>query len=633
MRSQILSPITWSLIIVTMIAAYLRFYGLGFWSLSVDEYYLAKSTISVSENGLPNFPDGGYYMRGLLQQYLTAPIYLLTNHIEFSVRLIPALANLLTIPAVYLIARSLANKKTGLLAVVLFALSLWEIEFARFGRMYAPFQAIFLWQAYFLIRYHIDNKLKDLITLSILSFFSIFVYEGAIFSLMTAFFALTLHAVNWQRIVAVSPSIFGLGLAVILKALNLRNTDNTVQPDAPAGTSFPLNIPELLYKANTFSIFHWFLVLIGIILTIIVLFRERDEIQESRNPILYTFLISVLVISAFLNQLFMTAILAAAIILIPKENHKKINIVADLNQSSIKIFFIWISIWLVIAASISSITTASFLESITSFPELKERIYWPLESAIPRTSAFLLIASIGLSLYCFFKKEKPSTQILLIFSVLMLIAISSINTLYSVSRYSFFLYPIFLIILAVSIDTLISALKNKHAAILLGSATIILFLAISEDYKLDHLLNITSAKYNYRMPYSMDRQQHYYIRFDYESPADFVDKNKERSDKIVTTVKVVDHYLRKVDFTYVPYEMRRGLLGCGGDCYIWNKTRLLSDKDKIQQLIEKANDDLWLISYLPRNIHRNSVDEFIETNFPKNVVFVNYDGSIAVYKF
>ena len=176
-------------------------------------------------------------------------------------------------------------------------------------------------------------------------------------------------------------------------------------------------------------------------------------------------------------------------------------------------------------------------------------------------------------------------------------------------------------------------LKNKHATILIGSATIILFLAISEDYNLDHLLNITSAKYNYRMPYSMDRQQHYYIRFDYESPADFVDKNKERSDTIITTVKVVDHYLRKVDFTYVPYEMRRGLLGCGGDCYIWNKTRLLSDKDKIQQLIEKANDDLWLISYLPRNIHRNSVDEFIETNFPKNVVFVNYDRSIAVYKF
>ena len=61
----------WILLTIVSIGAYFRLHGIALWELTVDEYFLGKSIISVAENGLPNFPDGGYYLRGILQQFLT----------------------------------------------------------------------------------------------------------------------------------------------------------------------------------------------------------------------------------------------------------------------------------------------------------------------------------------------------------------------------------------------------------------------------------------------------------------------------------------------------------------------------------------------------------------------------------
>ena len=51
---------------------YGRFKGLGTWPLGVDEFYISRSIDNVLRSGLPRFPCGGYYTRGLLYQYLVA---------------------------------------------------------------------------------------------------------------------------------------------------------------------------------------------------------------------------------------------------------------------------------------------------------------------------------------------------------------------------------------------------------------------------------------------------------------------------------------------------------------------------------------------------------------------------------
>ena len=49
-----------------------RFAGLGDRPLAVDEYYFLVSIESILTDGLPELPGGGYYVRGILIQYLTA---------------------------------------------------------------------------------------------------------------------------------------------------------------------------------------------------------------------------------------------------------------------------------------------------------------------------------------------------------------------------------------------------------------------------------------------------------------------------------------------------------------------------------------------------------------------------------
>src|SRR6056297_1341575 len=129
-----------------------RFKGFATWPLPVDEYYIYRSVEFILDSGLPAFPCGGFYTRGLLYQYTLAPLLAAGMSPEAALRLVTILSNLVTLPAVFLLARGLVPERHALAAacacVVILALSAWEIEMARFGRMYAPFQALFAWYLY-----------------------------------------------------------------------------------------------------------------------------------------------------------------------------------------------------------------------------------------------------------------------------------------------------------------------------------------------------------------------------------------------------------------------------------------------------------------------------------------------------
>jgi len=64
-------------------------------------------------------------------------------------QVLAALASTLTILAAWKLGLRAGGTGAAVIATVLVSLSLWEVEFGRFGRMYAPFQAQFLWYLYF----------------------------------------------------------------------------------------------------------------------------------------------------------------------------------------------------------------------------------------------------------------------------------------------------------------------------------------------------------------------------------------------------------------------------------------------------------------------------------------------------
>ncbi|MFP4389693.1 MAG: hypothetical protein ACLFPR_12205, partial [Desulfococcaceae bacterium] len=173
---------------LVVLGVFSRLKGLGTHCLATDEYYIAKSVQSIVDGGLPRFWSGGYYMRGVAMQYAIAPFFFLFDgHYEFFVRIFPVLFNIAGIFLVFKIGVLIDDRYLGLAAAALFGVSLWEIEMARFGRMYAPFQTLFLLYLLFLVKAVFNPENRVFKPLFLISGISIFIYEGSVFLVLMNF--------------------------------------------------------------------------------------------------------------------------------------------------------------------------------------------------------------------------------------------------------------------------------------------------------------------------------------------------------------------------------------------------------------------------------------------------------------
>ncbi len=119
---------------------YGRLVGFGERQLAEDEYYFAEGVDRILKQGVPRFDDGGYYVQGLLPQYLTAVSLKLLGETNAALRLPALLFGLLVPFAAYRYARSYLPVPLALVLIAALFVSSWEIEFSRFARMYTELQ-------------------------------------------------------------------------------------------------------------------------------------------------------------------------------------------------------------------------------------------------------------------------------------------------------------------------------------------------------------------------------------------------------------------------------------------------------------------------------------------------------------
>lgn len=163
-----------------LLGLWARFKGLGAWSLNADEYYIARSVEDILRTGLPEYDCGGYYTRGLVFQYVVALLQWSGVSPEVSARLVAATSSVIALPAIYLLGRRLGGRTVGLLALAAMALSAWEVDIARFGRMYAPFQAVFAWYLLYFLRATLDRDAGAIRPMLALSVLGLFTWEGGV---------------------------------------------------------------------------------------------------------------------------------------------------------------------------------------------------------------------------------------------------------------------------------------------------------------------------------------------------------------------------------------------------------------------------------------------------------------------
>ncbi len=123
----------WFLIAIVVLGAVLRFYRLGFQSLWIDEVL----TIHAAGFGERlSFPEVFWNIQGPLHSTLVHAIGSLTTS-EFALRLPSAILGTATIPVVYLLGRDLADRRTGLVAALLVAVSPFAVWYSQELRNYS----------------------------------------------------------------------------------------------------------------------------------------------------------------------------------------------------------------------------------------------------------------------------------------------------------------------------------------------------------------------------------------------------------------------------------------------------------------------------------------------------------------
>jgi mannosyltransferase len=159
------------LMLITILAAGLRFFKLGEWSLWIDEIFTINHAIrhfSTPTLIFENIPPARNWIP--LSVILNAQILNQWGINPFNARLVAALIGVATVPVLYFLVRKLFDEKAALITVFILALSTWHLEWSQNARFYTSL-LLFYTLALFFFYYGIErDRPLYLITFLVLTY-------------------------------------------------------------------------------------------------------------------------------------------------------------------------------------------------------------------------------------------------------------------------------------------------------------------------------------------------------------------------------------------------------------------------------------------------------------------------------
>ena len=639
-----------AMLLAIAFGAYVRFKGLGQWPLTMDEYFIFKPIQNILRAGVPAFECGGYYMRGILYQYAVAPLIAAGLGAEFSMRVVAVLSNLLAIPAVYLLGKRLSGTTVACASVILFSLSLWEIEFSRFGRMYAPFQTVFVWYLVFLHRRVVDKDETSAPWMYLFSVLGIFLWEGGIFVALLNFTPL-LFRLNYATVKHLFGKDFLISAAILLLAAVYMTTDfwsigtqSHLPPGLPGAVEehrdpFEGLIPLVLLRTLS-SHREWLApvlaMLAGSAWAIYRLFRLTALPFAPRLGL-------AIVIALSVANLFGLAIGFVVLLLLlnwinPRSMPAPALRIAVISTAVNFLF------WLVYGLATdawhrffppfgSGELIKKLFVVLLKFPNIFDHIVYPWLAAIPFTALLfgMLVAAAGL-LAVFGESGKENTALRIMVFVLALLAlcIGALDT-QDKTRYTFFLLPVIFLTAAAALYKLISApLSTRGLREIIYGLAIGVVIWLSEDFGLEHMLRIDSMEVNYRLIYDEAKQSHYFPRFDYRTPAEYVNRRRRQNDVVINSLYAANYYLDQLDYYYKNEKhWDFGQVSCdSGTRDKWSNAKLVHSPQALFSLVDGADSTVWLLMRHDEPV----VDNDIYSRYREYIVYKSVDGVFDVYK-
>ena len=271
------------------------------------------------------------------------------------------------------------------------------------------------------------------------------------------------------------------------------------------------------------------------------------------------------------------------------------------------VFFYWIisgmllrDLWLPEADQITVVKKLA--NNLFRYPLVYDSLIIPFMQVVP---VWFIIGSVVfiISVIRVNYSESSTRRFLLICSFACVLLLGLIHTRYQTTRYAFFFFPVIATICYLEIIDLVTFLtgfykmKLRKALTFVLTCSPLLVFAFTEDFNLDHLLNVAAPDSNFRMGKYKIFEDHWYARIDYESPAKFINSAYSEGDKVIIDDVTISRYLDKPYINYIPIRTPRFLHQSRkqGEEELWTGKPLIYKPGKILELVPESPNCLWLI--------------------------------------
>jgi hypothetical protein len=639
----------WSagLLLVVLIAAlavglYGRFVGLGMWAFGVDEFYISRSIDNVLRTGLPRFLCGGFYTRGLTYQYVVALVRQFSLSPEFAGRVVSAVWSLVGLPAAYVIGRRLGGRTLGLMMVIILSASVWEIEMARYARMYAPFQSIFLWYLVFFLRYTVDRDRSALMPMVLLSILGVFTWEGgAILAVANLLPPMLNHERGRLRR---SDFKMIVGMLILLGALVAANTDlrgSAMEPAlshdefSPQDSGVPLAVDMQVYTA------HMGWIVLFVILQLALSIRTLPWIWALRERWLAAVGLCVALISALLHQFALCGASIAVLLLTGlvapdelKGRGARAYVLALVACCAFwPAFGVITDTWRHVSSG-DAVTTHHWLglaQHLGGFPRVFDEILRPWGRTMPVLTIGVSLLGAALTVLVILRRPNHSAVIRALMTLLLLsmLAVGAREPGRIETRYTFFLYPLVMALGLTGIMVLVeSRLGTSQAALAIGAALGLLFFGLSEDFQPEHIAHIASWQVNFRVGMSPIQATHYYPRADYRLAGMWLAHNARPGDDVIIGIPSIDQYYRANFFFLQSDDERYDDYACrGGTTERWTNLPLLYGNDALAARVATGRRIL-LVMY--PELAQTMLAEGRRRHWREKFTWISPDGGIPI---
>jgi hypothetical protein len=627
---------------------------------TTDEYYFLRSVGFVLDAGIPEFPTGGYYVRGLGLQYLTAALWSLTGESTAAARSLSMLFGLGSIALGYVYARRYVSWAGAVAVAVMLALSSWQIEFSGFARMYSALQFMTL---AFLIS--LDRA-----------------FPSAGPERWAPHLVLLAVALVHEQVVLLAPLVLmpllsgrsprpwlelAVGLAVIaavagfvqfdfrhygVEDLVPRDFDWDAIPTASAGhdiSGYLVWVPAFPFWSVSDDPFVNTLFAAAVLgaagMPWLALYL-RGRVQVAHLWAIW------LLVGALLHQFAIAAIAGAVLLLrydlldLPRGTRAPRRLLFVIVGAGVVAAAGWLAYAFADAAGWMAAVYPGDLPrtlrlTFLALPNFLDPIFFPWREALPRLGAAFALAFAALA---WLRRHEPIAElargplavIAVSFAILALVETPQLTT-----RYCFYLYPVLLVMLMQALERLAEhARVLLRAPVLTGSASAACALglfAVGGDFHPQHIASIAGPEASYRIGPWQRYEDLWYQRIDFRGPSEFLNREipPERAEPVlIVGLDPVAQWLeRPYGFYFRPNSLGFLSLGRnGGTTHIWTGRPIVSGAEQVRAFSAGAQT-AWIVRFAGADRETFDAAELFGPRFvAEQRAYLGEDGRLEVVR-